>query len=300
MGTSHCRHRHGIILLLALFHSYVFGFDSKIDVSDDAKGIKIDRKRFISSSNNSNQSSKEYTECTNQEPDPGPMTRISCDKPRYVITKIDFADYGNPSGTCGQFRHGNCGAPATLRLVKKNCLGKEKCALLVTDEMFGPSYCKGTPMLAVQTTSNTEEETSFQWTSIASTRYSPPLFPIVSPTGSLLFGDRFGFVALQVFFLHHGLQTEASTQEIQHEFIREFGRLAAVGQVRFRHFPVWVCYIVVGIPRRVLLDYQVVHISQFENHDEFDHALEANILWNPILVVITVVVDHSMGIQLIL
>ncbi|CAH2064257.1 unnamed protein product [Thlaspi arvense] len=80
------------------------------------------------------------------------MTRISCDKPKYVITKITFAEYGNPTGTCGDFRHGNCSAPATLRLVKKNCLGKPKCVLLVTDEMFGPSHCKGAPMLAVQAT----------------------------------------------------------------------------------------------------------------------------------------------------
>ncbi|KFK34560.1 hypothetical protein AALP_AA5G161700 [Arabis alpina] len=152
METSHCRHHRVIILLLALFHSCVFGLASKLDVSDYEKGIKIDKKRFLSNSNDSSEHGKKYTECTNQEPDPGPLMRMSCDKPRYVITKIDFAGYGNPSGTCGQFRHGNCGAPATLRLVKKNCLGKQKCVLMVTDEMFGPSNCKGAPMLAVQTT----------------------------------------------------------------------------------------------------------------------------------------------------
>lgn len=62
------------------FHSNVFGLPSKMDVSDDAKGIKIDGKRFRFNYNSSNQHGKEYTECTNQEPDHGPMTRISCDK----------------------------------------------------------------------------------------------------------------------------------------------------------------------------------------------------------------------------
>ncbi|CAH2064258.1 unnamed protein product [Thlaspi arvense] len=70
----------------------------------------------------------------------------------YVITKIDFADYGNPTGKCQEFRHCNCGAPATLRLVKKNCLGKNTCALFATDKMFGPSHCKGVPKLAVEAT----------------------------------------------------------------------------------------------------------------------------------------------------
>ncbi|XP_010507417.1 PREDICTED: beta-galactosidase 15-like [Camelina sativa] len=82
----------------------------------------------------------------------GPIRRLYC-QDGYIITKINFADYGNPTGTCEHFRDGNCGAPATLRLVKKNCLGKKpKCVFLVTDEVFGPSHCKGPPTLAVDAT----------------------------------------------------------------------------------------------------------------------------------------------------
>ncbi|CAH8268448.1 unnamed protein product [Arabidopsis lyrata] len=151
MDTLHCRHNHGFILILLLFHSSLFSLASKIDVSDDARGIRIDgdQKRFLT---NSPQHGKEHVACTNEEPDLGPLTLISCNEPGYVITKINFADYGNPSGTCGHFRHGNCGARATMRIVKKNCLKKEECYLLVTDEMFGPSHCKGAPRLAVETT----------------------------------------------------------------------------------------------------------------------------------------------------
>ncbi|CAA7019133.1 unnamed protein product [Microthlaspi erraticum] len=96
-----------------------------MDVPGDARDIKIDsdRQRFLSNSSKSKQHSKEVV-CTNQEPDPGPMTRISCLTPRYVITKIDFAEYGNPTGTCGHFRHGNAAhhLPSSLpkRLINGN------------------------------------------------------------------------------------------------------------------------------------------------------------------------------------
>ncbi|EOA25947.1 hypothetical protein CARUB_v10019336mg [Capsella rubella] len=158
MDTSHsCRCYHGFVLLLVLIYSSVFGFSSKID----ARGIKInvDQKRFLSDSNHhprsefmgSLQNGKEHLACTNHKSVQGPVTRLYC-RDGYVITKINFADYGNPTGTCENFRRGNCGAPATLRIVKKNCLGKPKCVFLVTDEMFGPSHCKGPPTLAIDAT----------------------------------------------------------------------------------------------------------------------------------------------------
>ncbi|XP_010504061.1 PREDICTED: beta-galactosidase 15-like [Camelina sativa] len=139
MDILHCRHHYGLICLLVLLHSSLYGLASKIDVSYNERGSRTD-------------GNQKHVACTNQEPDPGPLTRISCNEPGYVMTKINFADYGNPTGTCVRFRHGNCRAAATMRIVKKNCLGKAKCQLLVTDEMFGPSHCKGAPMLAVQTT----------------------------------------------------------------------------------------------------------------------------------------------------
>ncbi|XP_010515791.1 PREDICTED: LOW QUALITY PROTEIN: beta-galactosidase 2 [Camelina sativa] len=162
MDNSHNRRRgHGFVLLLVLIYSSVFGFSSKIDISRNARGIKIvgDQKRFLSDSNHyhrsdfvrSLQHGKEHSACTNHKSVRGPITRLYC-QDGYIITKINFADYFNPTGACKHFRHGSCGAPATLRLVKKNCLGKPKCVFLVTDEMFGPSHCKGPPTLAVDAT----------------------------------------------------------------------------------------------------------------------------------------------------
>ncbi|CAH8320503.1 unnamed protein product [Eruca vesicaria subsp. sativa] len=80
---------------------------------------------------------------------------LSChESPKSIIKKINFADYGNPSD-CEKnkkSRHGNCGAAATLRVVEQNCLGKHNCALIISDEMFGPSHCKRDFRLTVEYT----------------------------------------------------------------------------------------------------------------------------------------------------
>ncbi|KAL0898166.1 hypothetical protein Bca101_082127 [Brassica carinata] len=82
-----------------------------------------------------------------------PEMDISCDKTsKDVVRNINFADYGNPSGKCEHYKHGNCRASDTLRIVKKNCLGKHKCVLLVSDEMFGTSHCNKDIQLIVQFT----------------------------------------------------------------------------------------------------------------------------------------------------
>ncbi|KAF3557488.1 hypothetical protein F2Q69_00014819 [Brassica cretica] len=132
MDTSHC-HYQGYILLLVLLYSSMFDVASNIHISSDARGSKTDSNP------------KQYVNCGNYEVERRRMT-VSCSKSaEYIITKINFADYGNPTGCSEEHkvsRHGNCGAPDTLRIVKKNCLGKHKCELYVSDEMFGPSHCK--------------------------------------------------------------------------------------------------------------------------------------------------------------
>ncbi|KAL0725873.1 hypothetical protein Bca4012_040472 [Brassica carinata] len=154
MDTSHCRCR-GYILLVFLFCSFVFGLASNIDISDDARGSKTSTtpNRFLSNSNqNSTDMGKEYIECAEADLE-FPHMYISCDKTsKDVVRNINFADYGNPSGKCEHYRHGNCGASNTLRIVKKNCLGKHRCVLLVSDEMFGTSRCNKDFKLFVQVT----------------------------------------------------------------------------------------------------------------------------------------------------
>ncbi|CAH8268445.1 unnamed protein product [Arabidopsis lyrata] len=146
METTHSLHRHCfIVLLLVISASYVSCFYSKniINGSYHVRGIKIDRKRVLSSSKSGGYQPNKQPICMDK-PAPSDILPIFCGE-GYVIAEIKFADYGQPTGNCEKntLKRGNCGAPATLRLVKKNCLGKEECWFPVTDEMFGPTHCKG-------------------------------------------------------------------------------------------------------------------------------------------------------------
>ncbi|ESQ45184.1 hypothetical protein EUTSA_v10011095mg [Eutrema salsugineum] len=137
-----------IILRLVMFISFLSGFVLKINGSyDHARDIKIhsDRKRILAGSKSEEwpPTGKEYVLCgIHKLPENGPFSSPMCDK-GYVISEIKFADYGQPTGSCETFKRGKCGAPATLQIVKKNCIGKEECWLPVTDDMFGPTHCKG-------------------------------------------------------------------------------------------------------------------------------------------------------------
>ncbi|EOA25459.1 hypothetical protein CARUB_v10018797mg, partial [Capsella rubella] len=142
METSHYLCRHGfIILLLVMFLSSLSSLaSSRNNGSFDARGTQIDSDlKHINSNSKSGGSSppprgKEYPLCGLNKPS----------EDGYVFSQIKFADYGQPSGSsCETLKRGNCGAPATLRLVKENCLGKERCRIYITDEMFGPTHCKG-------------------------------------------------------------------------------------------------------------------------------------------------------------
>lgn len=117
MDTSHCRHP-GLILLQLLFHSFLFGLALNMNISDDARGNKTNsnRKHILSSSS---QHGKEYITCSMGGLEV-PSTFVECNNPKDIITKINFVDYGNPTGQCGKFRHGKCGTPPdTMRLTKK-------------------------------------------------------------------------------------------------------------------------------------------------------------------------------------
>ncbi|XP_018460291.2 beta-galactosidase 14-like [Raphanus sativus] len=153
MDTSYFCYRDYYILLLVLFYSSMLDLASSTYIFSDARGIKTDSnlKRFLSNSNH--QHGKENKQCISLEADME-MMRVSCDESKDIITKINFADYGNPTDCEDNkdSRHGKCGAPATLRLVKKNCLGKHMCYIRISDEMFGPSHCKKDIKLTVEYT----------------------------------------------------------------------------------------------------------------------------------------------------
>ncbi|CAH2064260.1 unnamed protein product [Thlaspi arvense] len=136
METSHYFRRHGfifIVLLLVMILFSVSSFASEISGSYDARGIKThnDRKRNLSGSK------------PGGSPPPGKEYPLaSCDK-GYVFSEIKFADYGQPSGSsCETLKRGNCGAPATMRLVKKIVLEKIGVAYILQTRCLGRPIAK--------------------------------------------------------------------------------------------------------------------------------------------------------------
>ncbi|KAJ4889184.1 Beta-galactosidase 13 [Raphanus sativus] len=70
------------------------------------------------------------------------------------IAAVEFASFGNPTGTCGNFTLGSCNAPASKQVIEKYCLGKSKCEIPVNKSTFQQDKNDSCPklmkMLAVQ------------------------------------------------------------------------------------------------------------------------------------------------------
>jgi Galactose binding lectin domain len=63
--------------------------------------------------------------------------------PGKTITSIDFASYGSPTGTCGNFVAGDCNATTSRSVVEAACLGQNSCSVLADNSVFGDP-CVGT------------------------------------------------------------------------------------------------------------------------------------------------------------
>ncbi|XP_043697518.1 beta-galactosidase 11-like isoform X2 [Telopea speciosissima] len=59
-----------------------------------------------------------------------PHASLKCPSHK-VISKVDFASFGDPYGACGNFTIGTCGASHTQEIVEETCLGKTACSLPV-------------------------------------------------------------------------------------------------------------------------------------------------------------------------
>lgn len=118
MDISHSRRR-GYILLLVLSYSSVFGLASNTNISNDARSRDTNStfKSETTSTSYGTDMGKEYIMCTESNMEL-PWV-LSCEKPKEVIKRINFADYGNPSGECEHYKRGNCGAKTTMQVVKK-------------------------------------------------------------------------------------------------------------------------------------------------------------------------------------
>ncbi|KHG01120.1 Beta-galactosidase [Gossypium arboreum] len=71
-----------------------------------------------------------------------PKAHLWC-PPGQKISKINFASYGMPEGSCGNFREGSCHANKSYDAFQKNCIGKQSCSVTVAPEVFGGDPCPG-------------------------------------------------------------------------------------------------------------------------------------------------------------
>ncbi|XP_074295162.1 beta-galactosidase 3-like isoform X1 [Silene latifolia] len=69
-----------------------------------------------------------------------PKLHLQCASNQY-ISSIKFASFGTPLGTCGRFEQGKCHAPTSNSVIQKRCIGKQRCAVVITNSNFGRDPC---------------------------------------------------------------------------------------------------------------------------------------------------------------
>ncbi|KAF3440738.1 hypothetical protein FNV43_RR19024 [Rhamnella rubrinervis] len=69
-----------------------------------------------------------------------PKVHLKC-SPGQSISSIKFASFGTPSGTCGSYQQGICHAPTSFSVIGKRCIGKQRCAVTISNSNFGQDPC---------------------------------------------------------------------------------------------------------------------------------------------------------------
>jgi hypothetical protein len=81
----------------------------------------------------------------------GRTVSLSCPSGQ-TISRIDFASYGTPSGTCGSQREGTCHDPSSRSTVEERCVDGASCSFVADNSVF-EDRCEGVAKsLAVQYT----------------------------------------------------------------------------------------------------------------------------------------------------
>ncbi|GMI73372.1 beta-galactosidase 13 [Hibiscus trionum] len=62
------------------------------------------------------------------ENDLRPRAELSCPHQKQIVA-VEFASFGDPFGSCGNYLVGNCTSPVSKQVVEKLCLGKPKCKI---------------------------------------------------------------------------------------------------------------------------------------------------------------------------
>jgi pectate lyase len=89
--------------------------------------------------------------------DEGESLTLSCPSGQ-VVTGVEFASYGTPSGSCGSFSNSQCNASNSVSVVKEACVGMASCTVKANNSTFGDP-CYGTyKKLSAQVTCGTATE----------------------------------------------------------------------------------------------------------------------------------------------
>ncbi|KAH9711205.1 Beta-galactosidase 3 [Citrus sinensis] len=69
-----------------------------------------------------------------------PKVHLRC-SPGHAISSIKFASFGTPLGTCGSYQQGPCHSPTSYDILEKKCVGKQRCAVTISNSNFGVDPC---------------------------------------------------------------------------------------------------------------------------------------------------------------
>nr|GMD31480.1 beta-galactosidase 15-like [Ipomoea batatas] len=88
----------------------------------------------------------------------GKTLELSCQGRK--MSKIKFASFGDPKGSCGSFERSDCDATNAMAVVQGACVGKEKCTINVSDGFFPTTTCSKDKLrsLAIEATSYTPKK----------------------------------------------------------------------------------------------------------------------------------------------
>jgi hypothetical protein len=84
-------------------------------------------------------------------PETSPKSSVDLQCPDgLAIVAVDFASYGTPTGTCGDFQLGDCNAADSVEVVERLCRGKTSCTVDATNPTFGDPCVGTTKRLFIQ------------------------------------------------------------------------------------------------------------------------------------------------------
>ncbi|KAF3434702.1 hypothetical protein FNV43_RR21787 [Rhamnella rubrinervis] len=64
-----------------------------------------------------------------------PAAHLKCPNHKKIVA-VEFASFGDPIGTCGNFFLGKCDSPLSKQIVEQHCLGKTDCSVPMKREIF--------------------------------------------------------------------------------------------------------------------------------------------------------------------